>query len=134
MRLNGLHEDGPDGREGLIEGSWSATRWHYTSRKEPGRTVDVVTDLRGMVTLSLSGGTFILAWEIPGRGSRSVSGRWERRGNALEYSWPGVEGVERAVIRVGAHELSLSSEMSAWDFDGDGALEPAGFVGVFVKL
>ena len=131
MRLNGLHEDAT---EGLLEGSWSATRWHYTSRLEPARMVDVVTDLRGTVTLSLSGGAFILAWDIPGRGGRSVTGQWERHGNALEYSWPGVEGVERAAIRLGAQELSLSSESSAWDFDGDGVMEPAGFVGVFVKL
>jgi len=136
VRLSGLHEGPAQAQtvDGALEGSWSATRWHYTSRRDPARTVDLVIDLRGTVTLSLSAGTYILAWDVPGRGRRSVSGRWARRGDSLEYSWPGADGMERAAIRLGREELSLSTEASAWDFDGNGDVEPAGFVGVFVKL
>ena len=135
MRLRGSRAaKGPSGSpEGLL-GSWSATRWHYTSRDTPARTVDVVCDLGGSVTLSLSDGTFVLAWVIPGVGGQSIGGRWAVRGDALEYSWPGVEGTESVDLRVGWHELTLSTEQSAWDFDGDGQDEPAGFVGVFVRL
>jgi hypothetical protein len=37
-------------------------------------------------------------------------------------------------FRLGANELSLSSDDSGWDFDGDGAEEAASFVAVFVRL
>lgn len=124
----------PGAEADALHGSWAATRWHYTSRDSPARTVDVITDLGGSVTLSLSAGTFILAWEIPGIGGQSIGGRWALRGGALEYSWPGVEGTESVGVRLGWHELALSTERSGWDFDGDGEDEPAGFVGVFVRL
>src|SRR4029077_8176300 len=104
------------------------TRWHYTSRGSPTRTVDVICELGGMITLSLSQGTYILAWEIPGRGGQTAGGGWTLRGGELEYTWPGMDGVESLSARIGPQELTLSTESSAWDFDGDGVDRPAGFV------
>ena len=131
----------PDGRDraetpksdGALLGSWSATRWQYTSRARPERLVDVVCDLRGTVTLSLSEGTFILAWDIAGSGGQSIGGTYTVRDQELELAPSDAGAVEKVAFRLGLDELSLRSAESAWDFDG-GQEEPADFVAVFVRL
>jgi hypothetical protein len=132
----------PDGRDpaershsdGALLGSWSATRWQYTSRSRPERMVDVVCDLRGTVTLSLSAGTYILAWDIAGLGSQSLGGTYAVRDHELEFAVSSAEVRETVAFRLGAEELSLRGAESAWDFDGAGHEEPADFVAVFVRL
>ena len=42
-------------------GSWSATRWQYTSKVRREHVVDVVAGLKGTVTMSLSAGAFVVA-------------------------------------------------------------------------
>ena len=134
-----LIPDGPDqaepgGSDGALLGSWSATRWQYSSRRRPERVVDVVIDLRGTVTLSLSAGTYVLSWDLAGQGSQSLGGTYAARGHELEFVLPGGERTENVTFRIGAEELSLRGDASAWDFDGDGSEEPADFVAVFVRL
>ncbi len=132
----------PDGRDpserspsdGALLGSWSATRWQYTSRERPERVIDVVIDLRGTVTLSLTAGTYILAWDVVGRGSQSIGGTYAANGHELEFAQPGADVKERVGFRLGADELSLRGAESAWDFEGNGHEEPADFVAVFVRL
>lgn len=131
----------PDGRDpserspsdGALLGSWSATRWQYTSRERPDRVVDVVIDLRGTVTLSLTAGTYILAWDIGNQGSQSIGGTYAARGHELEFAQR-ADLREHVGFRLGADELSLKGAESAWDFDGNGHEEPADFVAVFVRL
>jgi hypothetical protein len=120
--------------EGGLLGSWSATRWQYTSRHQAVQMVDVVCDLRGNVTLSLSQGTYVLAWDIPGNGSRSIGGFCAVGAEEIEFAAPGRDAVERVTFHLGTETLSLRCEASAWDFDGHGQEEPADFVAVFVKL
>ena len=120
--------------EGGLLGSWSATRWHYTSRDLPGRAIDVVCDLRGTVTLSLSAGTYVLTWDVPGRGGQSIGGAWLVRDDDVEFSPAGSASLESVAFHLGTDELSLRTDDSAWDFSGDGVEEPAGFVAVFVRL
>ena len=135
----GLVSDGrdPGGRrsaEGELLGSWSATRWQYTSRDQPARSVDVVCDLSGVVTLSLSAGTYVLTHAVADQGSRSQGGTCEVQGDRLRLNPAGGDGPEMVRFRVAAETLSLSAEASAWDFDGDGADEAADFVAVLVRL
>lgn len=122
------------GSDGALLGSWSATRWQYASRSRPGHAVDVVCDLRGTVTLSLSAGTYVLAWSIAGLGSQSLGGTYATRDHQLEFAVPSGELRETVEFRLGADALSLRGAESAWDFDGDGHEEPAEFVAVFVRL
>ncbi len=117
---------------GLL-GSWSATRWQYARRGQPGAVVDAICDLRGSITLSLSPGYYILTWEIPGVGAHSIGGGFTVVDNAIEFALPGRGPVESIAFHLGAEELTLESEQSAWDFDGRGE-ETASFVAVFVKL
>lgn len=120
--------------EGGLLGSWSATRWQYTNRFQGEQMVDVVCDLRGNVTLSLSQGTYVLAWDIPGNGSRSIGGSCAVGADQIEFATPGTDTVERVTFHLGSETLSLRCEASAWDFDGKGREEAADFVAVFVKL
>ena len=118
---------------GLL-GSWSATRWQYTRRAQPEAVVDAICDLRGTITLSLSPGYYILTWEIPGVGARSIGGGCNIKDNQIEFLLPARGWVESVAFQVGAGELTLRSDASAWDFDGRGREESALFVAVFVKL
>ena len=114
-------------------GSWSATRWMYTSREHPDRTVDVVCDLGGTVTLSLSAGTWVLTWEIAGQGRQSVGGTLTHRDEQLELQAHQAQDAEAVRFRLAGDTLSLSSAASGWAFDGRGE-EAADFVAVLVRL
>jgi hypothetical protein len=120
--------------EGGLLGSWSASRWQYSRRGEPVQLIDLVCDQRGNITLSLSQGTYVLAWDIPGNGSRSVGGACTVAGDQIEFGARGTDAVERVTFHLGSETLSLRCEASAWDFGGNGREEPADFVAVFVKL
>jgi len=113
-------------------GSWSATRWQYTSRLPPERVVDLICDRGGSVTLSLSPDSYILAWEMAGEERQCVGGRVAVNGDQLEFQEDG--RMERVDFRLGVSELSIRSEGSRWIFDGDAGEGPASFVAVFVRV
>jgi hypothetical protein len=115
-------------------GGWSATRWQYRSAAEPGRAVDVITDLTGTVTLSLTATAFILAADVPGRGKHSVSGACQVRDDELLLVPDGGDREERVRVRQAGDTLTLRSETSGWDFDGNGQDQAAAFVAVLVRL
>ena len=117
--------------DGALLGSWSATRWQYTSRAQ--RTVDVVCDLGGTVTLSLSAHSYVLTWSVTGQTSRSVGGALAVVGDHLDFLAQGAEQRESVTYRLGGETLALSSDATGWDFDGSGD-EPAAFVAVLVRL
>jgi hypothetical protein len=95
--------------------------------------VDVVCDLGGSVSLSLSDGRFILTCDIPGRGSLTVSGQFQVEGGKLHFT--ALESATPQGVRFHQVDrtLSLHSDGSAWDFDGQGE-QPAEFVAVLVRL
>ena len=119
---------------GGLLGSWSATRWQYTRQGEPAQVIDLVCDLHGNLTLSLSQGNFILTWQVPGIRGQSIGGGCTVVSDQLEFVVPWSGWSEAVAFHLGAGELSLRSDNSAWDFEGRGHEEPAGFVAVFVKL
>lgn len=135
-QVNPLHESDRFATPGTVAepplGSWSATRWQYARRE--GLAVDVVADLGGTVTLSFSAGTWILSWDLPGRGSETVGGTWRRDGERLELWRGGAEQSELLLLRGDLDMLTLQCAASAWTF-GDGAgEEPAEFVAILVRL
>lgn len=117
-------------------GGWSATRWQYAAlaAPPPGRVVDVVCDLGGSVTLSLTATAFILAFDVAGRGRHSVYGACEVRGDELLLRPEGAGAPTSVRFRQNGDTLSLQSDASGWDFDGDGGDEAAAFVAVLVRL
>jgi len=115
-------------------GGWSATRWQYTRLTAPAQVADVVTDLGGSVTLSLTATAFILASDVDGRGKQSVSGACEVRGEELLLRPEGMERPHRLRFRQSGDTLSLQSDASGWDFDGTGRDQEAAFVAVLVRL
>lgn len=127
--------DGTDGRPvtGALLGSWSATRWQYASRARGDARVDVVCDLGGTVTLSVSAQSYVLTWSVPGQASRSVGGALEMVDDRLALRAQGTEETESVTYRLAGETLALSSDASQWAFDGSGE-EPAAFVAVLVRL
>lgn len=117
-----------------VFGGWSATRWQYTSLTPPERVADVVCDLGGSVTLSLTATAFILAFDVNGRGKHTVSGACEVRGDELLLHPDGAESAHRLRFRQNGDTLSLQSDASGWDFDGSGRDQDAAFVAVLVRL
>jgi hypothetical protein len=129
---DGAPRSGPAGHP--LFGGWSATRWQYSSAADPARTVDVVTDLSGSITLSLAATAFILAFDIGGREKHSVSGTCEVRGDELLLVHEGTDREERVAFHQIGDTLSLRSDASGWDFDGKGQDQNAAFVAVLVRL
>lgn len=126
--------DLPERVDGALEGSWAAVRWHYASLGEPGRTVDVVSDLSGSVTLSVSGSRYVITWDAPPGGRSSADGRISRAADgALAFEPTDGPGAEQIAWRFTDATLAMSSDRSAWDFDGRGE-EPAAFTAVLVRL
>jgi hypothetical protein len=117
-----------------VFGGWSATRWQYTRLAAPERVADVVCDLGGSVTLSLTPTAFILAFVIAGRGRHSVSGACEVRGDELLLRPEGADAPTGVRFRQNGDTLSLQSDASGWDFDGNGEDQAAAFVAVLVRL
>ena len=121
-----------------ILGGWSATRWQYTAAADPKRSVDVVCDLGGSVALSFSGTSFILAYDIPGRGSHSMAGTFRVEGGDLLLTPQGAEPPppppERVRFRQSGRTLSLQGIDSEWAFGGNTSPEDAEFVAVLVRL
>jgi hypothetical protein len=96
--------------------------------------VDVVTDLSGSITLSLAATAFILAFDVAGHGKQSVSGVCEVRGEELLLVAEGADRAERVAFHQTGDTLSLRSDASGWDFDGQGQDQSAAFVAVLVRL
>jgi hypothetical protein len=119
--------------EAALLGSWSATRWQYASRDHHGLVVDVVAGLRGTVTLSVSAGAFVVSWDAPGHGSGSVGGTVATVDGDLILRLYGADEPAVMRYRVSDLTLALSSDGSAWDFQGHGE-EPAEFTAVLVRL
>jgi hypothetical protein len=115
-------------------GGWSATRWQYTSLTPPERVADLVADLGGSVTLSLTASAFILAFDVAGRGPHSVSGTCEVRGDQLLLRAEGADTPHAVRFRQNGDTLSLQSDVSGWDFDNSGEDQAAAFVAVLVRL
>jgi hypothetical protein len=115
-------------------GGWSATRWQYTSLTAPERVADVVADLGGSVTLSLTATAFILAFDVHGRGKQSISGACEVHGDEMLLRPEKAAGAHRLRFRQSGDTLSLQSDASGWDFDGTGQDQDAAFVAVLVRL
>jgi hypothetical protein len=119
--------------DGLI-GLWSATRWQYIALGNPSKSVDLVSELGGMVAVSLSLGAFILVADVGDLVHDTVIGTFTVADGEIRFTEQG--GTEPVVVRFYRMEktLALQSVESAWDFDGDGIDEPAEFVAVLVRL
>ena len=118
---------------GLL-GTWSATRWQYTSHDDATRAVDVVCDMGGAVTLSLSAGMYVVSHAIAGDGIHTQGGTCEVADDRLRLASEHSNRVDVLRFRLAAETLSLQSDDSAWDFSGEGRDERAAFVAVLVRL
>lgn len=121
----------PDDSHPLL-GSWAAVRWEY-ERLDRSHRVDVIADLHGTVTLSLSQASYVLACDLPPAGVASLGGTLRVRGDEWLDLTPTVGDPERLLFRRAAGTLVLQSERSSWDFTGGGP-EPAAFTAVLVRL
>ena len=117
-----------------LRGSWSATRWQHSSLRDPGRSLDVVCDLGGSVTLSIGEEAFVLTTTGAQRGAVNMDGAFRMRGDTLELHAHEGGASWRVRWHLVEHTLTLSSDESRCDFEGDGSAEPAALVSVFVRL
>lgn len=106
--------------------------WEY-ERREDGRRTDIVGDLGGSVTLSLTDERYVLSWDDGRGGPRSRGGSLiVTPDESIDFATP--DGTtERIGFTRADGTLVLRSEHSAWDFDGSGE-GPAEFTAVLVRL
>ena len=117
-----------------LQGSWSATRWHHTSLQDPGRSLCVICDLGGSVTLSLGDEAWVLTCKWGTRGVIHEGGRFRLNGDCLELEGDNTLTDECLRWRVVDDTLTLNAEPSRCDFDGNGTTEPSALVAVLVRL
>ena len=129
---SGLSGDTPSGDHGPLVGSWAAVRWGYVSVSGQ-RSIDVVGDLGGTVTLSLAAGTYVLSWDDRNGGPRSAEGTYAVTDDEWLAFRPTEGENERVGFRRAAGTVVLRSETSAFAFDGQQE-EPAVFTAVLVRL
>ena len=116
----------------LLLGSWAAVRWEYTCR-DGARRVDVVVDLGGTVTLSITADSYVLSWVHGSDGAQSTGGTISVIGDDHIDFRPRSGDPERVDFRRATGTLVLRSDSSSWDFDGRGE-EAAAFSAVMVRL
>lgn len=106
--------------------------WEY-ERREDGHRTDIVGDLGGSVTLSLTDDRYVLSWDDGRGGPRSREGSLAPSPDEwIDFAAP--DGTsERIGFTRADGTLVLRSDHSAWDFDGNGE-RPAAFTAVMVRL
>ncbi len=117
-----------------LQGSWSATRWQHTSLLDQRRSLDVVCDLGGSVTLSLGDEAWVLTCNWGKRGVQHEGGRFRLSGECLELMGDSALAAECLRWRLVEDTLTLNAEPSRCDFDGNGVSEPSLLVAVLVRL
>lgn len=95
--------------------------------------MDVITGLGGSVTLSVSDSAYVLSWSVPGQGGGNIGGTIAIEPARLALLAAGAAEAESLRFHLAGETLGLSSDASAWDFEGEGE-EPADFVAVLVRL
>lgn len=120
------------GGAGPLLGSWAAVRWEY-ERRDGSSRVDVIADLGGAVTLSMSEADYVLSCALRAEPTRSAAGAFAVVADEWIDLMPRAGPPERVGFRRAAGTLVLRSESSAWDFTGAGE-EPASFTAVLVLL
>ena len=119
--------------EHALQGSWSATRWQHTSLLD-GRSLDVVCDLGGSVTLSLGDEAWVLTCNWGARGVVHEGGRFQVDGECLELNGDSAIAGDCLRWRLIENTLTLNAQPSRCDFDGKGTTEPSALVAVLVRL
>jgi hypothetical protein len=115
----GSDSSNPTGPEALLQASWVATAWEYTSHTSPSQTVSFTA--QGIsVTLTVGESSYSIVFSAPGQPSQTISGTYTVSGNSFSFS-------------NGNNTLTMSDPNTNWDFDDDGIDEPATLSMVFTR-
>jgi hypothetical protein len=123
----------PDQSNDSIQGTWSATRWHYVGAADDQLARDVVCDLGATITLSLGANSYVLTFDEAGK--RSIDGGvFVVAGETLELRSHNSDTIRSLRWRLVEETLTLRSEGTYYDFDDEHHDEPASFVAVLVRF
>lgn len=112
-----------------LAGTWTATKAEYVSRTTPPETVDLVGDLGGTVTLTLTEAqAFTYIEAVPGAEPDTVTGTWRVEGDVgdqLSLSPAGVPWSIMFDMYFSGNTLRLTDGDVEYDFDEDGTPDAA---------
>lgn len=123
--LWGCSEDPAGPQAGDLFGFWGAVQHEHTSLADPDLTYDLIADGGGTYSLELlRDGTYRWTLNSP-QGNTTGTGSFAVAAGKLTLTPE--SGGEPTVYSatLGDIFLTLRNEDAAWDFDGDGAPEPA---------
>lgn len=111
---------GPD-----LAGTWTASRVEFVSTASSPTRVEIVA-MGGRVTLALAADrTYTLTTEIPGEPAETERGTWDSSSDVLTLRESGTAGDMQFDYTLSGNTLTASGADGEFDFDGDGAMEPA---------
>ena len=116
-------------------GAWRATKFEYVSHINSDARVNLAS-LGASVTLTInSGGAWTLLITRPGLIRYDVStGNMSVDGDKVVFVWNGYEQPMTFVYDLSEDALSMSTSEAQYDFDTDGADEPADLEMVLLRL
>jgi hypothetical protein len=108
-----------------LAGTWTATKFEFVSTASPATRVELLA-MGGHATLVLRADkTYTVTTEIPGEPTETRSGTWASSSDVLTLRQTGIAGDLQFDYALSGNTLTASGANGEFDFDGDGAMEPA---------
>ena len=107
-----------------LEGTWKATKAEFVSAANASKRVDVVTQ-GTIVTLAITGGSFVLTIADPGQTPNATNGTWTSTRDTMSLKPNGVTWSWQFDMTQSGNNLSLSGASVEFDFAANGVMEQA---------
>jgi hypothetical protein len=115
-----------------LAGTWEASVLEFTNQASVGQIVEAV-NLGARMTLTFrADGTYTSVVELPGVAVETTNGTFVVNGSLLRFD-PGSDGELEAIVARNEDRLTLQTDDSAFDFDGDGTTERAALRAAFER-
>lgn len=111
---------GPD-----LSGTWNATNFEFVSVASPGTKVELVAAGGHAVLVLKADKSYTVTSAPPGGGDTTTSGTWTSSSDVLTLRETGIGGDMQFAYTLSGNTLTLTGADGEFDFDGDGAMEPA---------
>jgi hypothetical protein len=107
-----------------LEGSWRATKAEFVSAANSSKRVDVVTQ-GTVVTLALTGSSFVYSIADPGKPPNVTNGTWTSSRDTMALKPNGVTWSWQFDMTQSGNNLTLNGASVEFDFAANGVFEQA---------
>jgi hypothetical protein len=113
-------------------GTWAAGKFEFVSKANSFVRIDLVGSLGAIVTLDVASTTYTLEVIVPGVTTETQMGTWSVAGDQLIIE--SATSTDTLTATLSGNTLTLEAVNAEFDFNQDGADEPATFQGIFTRI